>query len=65
MRDRSHPAYGDQHPRFGVPGGENDVAELAAYLRALLKIGYFDKPLPTKRPVLTFEVKPMPGESAE
>lgn len=65
MRDRSHPAYGDQHPRFGAPGGENDVAELAAYLRALLKTGFFNRRLPTKRPVLTFEVKPMPGESAE
>jgi sugar phosphate isomerase/epimerase len=65
MRVRSHPAYGDQHPRFGAPGGENDVDELVGYLRALFKIGYFEKPLPTKRPVLTFEVKPMPGESAE
>jgi sugar phosphate isomerase/epimerase len=65
MRDQSHPAYGDQHPRFGAPGGENDVEELANYLRVLFKIGYFEKLLPTRRPVLTFEVKPMPGESAE
>ena len=37
------PAYGDEHPRFGFPGGANDVDELAAYLRALLDIGYIGR----------------------
>ena len=32
------PAYGDEHTRFGFPNSENDVEELAAYLRLLLKI---------------------------
>ena len=55
MRDPQHPAYGDEHPRFGCTGGENDVAELAEYLRTLVFTGY----LGTQRPILSFEVKPM------
>ncbi|NUM54204.1 MAG: sugar phosphate isomerase/epimerase [Candidatus Hydrogenedentes bacterium] len=62
MDDPAHPAYGDNHPRFGAPGTRNDVKELADYLRALLDNGY----LSTKnRRILSFEVKPMAGESAE
>jgi len=62
---RAHPAFGDNHPRFGAPGGENGVRELAEFLQELIKIGYFDKQLPTRMPVVSFEVKPMPGESPE
>lgn len=65
MKDKASPLYGDQHPRFGVAGGESDVNELADYVRVLFEIGYFEKALPTKMPVLTFEVKPLPGETAE
>jgi sugar phosphate isomerase/epimerase len=65
MRDPNQPGYGDQHPRFGVEGGENGVQELREYLECLLDYGYFDKELPTDRPVLTFEVKPLPGETPE
>ncbi|MGH7363743.1 MAG: sugar phosphate isomerase/epimerase family protein [Candidatus Methylomirabilales bacterium] len=56
-----HPAYGDQHPRFGLPGGENDVRELVAFLKELFAIGYLGK---GKRPLVAFEVKPQPGESS-
>lgn len=56
MKDASHPAYGDEHPRFGIPGGENGVDELAEFLRVLLDIGYLDGKTP--RPV-SFEVKPI------
>jgi sugar phosphate isomerase/epimerase len=63
--DRDSPAYGDQHPRFGLAGSPNDVPQLAEFLQALFAIGYFDKDLPTPRPVLTFEVKPLPGEPPE
>lgn len=62
--DRSHPQYGDQHPGFGVAGGENDVAELTTYLQALFKIGYFEKQLPTPMPLVSFEMKPAADESA-
>lgn len=60
MDDSSHPAYGDNHPRIGAPGTRNGVAELAEYLRALLDSGYLSK---ERRPIVSFEVKPMPGES--
>jgi len=62
LRDKSHPAYGDQHPRFGVPGGENDVPQVVEYLRTLIKIGYLREGNPR---ILSFEVKPMAGESSE
>lgn len=62
MRDPSHPAYGDKHPRFGAPGTENDAKELAEFLTVLRRIGFFQKQLPTRRPVVTFEVRPMAGE---
>ena len=62
MDDASHPAYGDNHPRFGAPGTRNDVKELTEYLRALLDNGYLST---TNRRVLSFEVKPMSGEDSE
>lgn len=62
MDDPQHPAYGDNHPRFGCPGGRNDVPELAEYLRVLLDTGYLAK---GKGAIVSFEVKPMPGEDAE
>jgi len=63
--DRGSPAYGDQHPRFGLAGSPNDVPQLVEFLRALFTIGYFEKELPTSKPVVSFEVKPLPGEPAE
>ncbi|MCX8053370.1 MAG: sugar phosphate isomerase/epimerase [Armatimonadetes bacterium] len=64
MRDPSHPAYGDEHPRFGIAGGENGVDELAAFIEGLFRIGYLDGK--SVRP-LSFEVKPIAafGESSE
>lgn len=56
MRDSTHPAYGDEHPRFGVEGGENGVDELAAFLQELLHIGFLN---PEKPPIVSFEVKPI------
>lgn len=63
--DRDSPAYGDQHPRFGLAGSSNDVPQLVEFLRALFAIGYFEKELPTPKPVVSIEVKPLPGESSE
>ncbi|MBD3175389.1 MAG: TIM barrel protein [Armatimonadia bacterium] len=65
VRDREDPAYGDQHPRFGYPGSMNDVDDLTEFIRVLVDVGYFKKQLPTGKPVFTFEVKPVPGESSE
>lgn len=56
------PAYGDEHPRFGFPNSENDVEELAAYLRFLLKIGFLNE---KKRPIVSFEIKPFGEEDPE
>ena len=56
------PAYGDVHPRFGFPGGENDVEEVVHYLRVLLDIGYLNTENP---PIVSFEIKPFGDEDAE
>jgi sugar phosphate isomerase/epimerase len=61
MRE-GHPAYGDAHPRFGVEGGENDVWELADFLKAFIDIGFLNG---ERQPFMSFEVKPMAGESSE
>ena len=55
MRDPRHPMYGDAHPPFGDPAGENGVEQLADYLRALLDNGYLDR---KNRRILSFEVCP-------
>ncbi|HEY8475677.1 MAG TPA: sugar phosphate isomerase/epimerase family protein [Chloroflexota bacterium] len=55
VRDPQHPLYGDKHPPFGVPGGENDVDEVAEFLRALLEIGYLKDGAPG---AVGFEVVP-------
>lgn len=62
VEDPAHEAYGDAHPRFGIPGGENDAGELAEFLRELLDCGFLD---PERRPIVSFEVKPLRGESVE
>jgi len=62
LKDKNQTGYGDAHPRFGIPGGESDVAELAEYLKVLLEIGYLSK---ENRRILSFEVKPMADESSE
>ena len=61
VKQQGHPAYGDQHPRFGIPGGENDVPQLVEFLKALFEIEYLAK---GRRPVVAFEVKPLPGETS-
>ena len=55
-------AYGDNHPRFGFPDSENDVNELAGYLRLLLKTGFLNE---KTRPIVSFEVKPWKDEPSE
>lgn len=59
------PGYGDLHPRFGWPGGSNDVPELVEFIQMLFKIGYLDKNK-TEKPWVGFEVKPLtPEETPE
>ena len=61
MRDRNQIGYGDQHPPFGVPGGENDVDQLEEFLRVLYEIGYLGG---AERRLLSFEIKPLPGDDS-
>jgi sugar phosphate isomerase/epimerase len=66
LRDRNHPAFGDQHPRFGVNGGENDVDQLREFFEALFEAGLLKNDPTVKaedKPIISFEVKPMAGEN--
>ncbi len=62
VMDTSLAAYGDAHPRFGFPNSENDVAELTAFLKVLLDIGFLNVQNP---PILSFEVKPWGDEDPD
>lgn len=61
IADPKHPQYGDQHPRFGLPGGENGAAQLAEFLSGLFEIGYLGR---GGRRIVSVEVKPVPGETS-
>jgi sugar phosphate isomerase/epimerase len=56
------PAYGDVHPRFGFPNGENDVDEVVHYLRVLFDIGFLNDKEP---PIVSFEIKPFGDEDSD
>lgn len=62
IRSSECPAYGDEHPRFGFPNSENDVKELADYLRLLMEIGFISE---KNRPIVSFEVKPFEEEDPD
>lgn len=55
-------AYGDQHPRFGFPGGANDTQQLLDFFKILKEEGFFDQENPY---VLSLEVKPWNGEDGD
>ncbi|MCB0261484.1 MAG: sugar phosphate isomerase/epimerase [Calditrichaeota bacterium] len=61
MKNLDDPAYGDQHPRFGYPGGANDVPEIVGFLKELFHIGYLKKDGSVRMPV-SFEIKPVGEE---
>lgn len=61
---KASPYYGDQHPPLGIPEGENGVEELKEFLQALFEVGYLKKN-PEKRPIISFEVKPLSGQGPE
>jgi sugar phosphate isomerase/epimerase len=62
VKQAGMPAYGDVHPRFGFPNGENDVEQVVHYLRVLLEIGYLNVKKP---PMVSFEIKPFGDEDPE
>ncbi len=61
-RDPCHPAYGDQHPVFGIPGGENDVPEIREFLAGLMDIGFLCE---AGQRILSFEVKPFGNQTTK
>lgn len=61
INDPNHQAYGDNHPRFCIGGGENDIDTLGKFLKELKKIGYLEEPENT----LVFEVKPLKNEDPD
>jgi sugar phosphate isomerase/epimerase len=62
MKSPDMPAYGDVHPRFGFPNGENDVNEVVEYLRVLFKIGFLNE---KTRSIVSFEIKPYADEDPD
>jgi sugar phosphate isomerase/epimerase len=66
LGDRNSPLYGDEHPRFGVAGGEHDTRDVIALLETLWRNGFFEKPIPYgERPIVSVEVKPREHEDQE
>ena len=62
MKYPSHPAYGDNHPPFGIPEGEVGVKELSRFLKVLAEIGYLEK---GGSNIVSAEVKPLGGQDPE
>lgn len=62
VKDPSMPGYGDAHPRFGFPNGENDVDQLVEFLKVLMDIGFLNEQNP---PIVSFEVKPFEDEDPD
>ena len=62
LSDNSSPRYGDNHPWFAYPGGENGVAQLREFLKVLLDIEFLNKEKP---PIVSFEVKPMEDDDPD
>jgi len=62
LKSPDMPAYGDIHPRFGFPNGENDVPEVVHYLKVLLDIGFLNTENP---PIVSFEIKPFGDEDGD
>jgi sugar phosphate isomerase/epimerase len=61
MRDRKNILYGDLQPRFGVPGGELDTADVRDYFKLLLDHNLLN---PDDKPVLSVEVRPLLAEES-
>ena len=62
---RDHPQYGDQHPQFGVPGGEFDASDVTRFIHALQGAGFFKPQSYGLRPIVTAEVRPSAGQSPD
>lgn len=61
-RNAGDEGYGDEHQRFGFPGGSNDTKEVLDFLRVLKNEGFLNPENPV---VLSFEVKPWKDEDSD
>ena len=55
-------AYGDQHPRFGIPNSANDLEQRRDFFTVLKEEGFFQSLMPY---VLSLEVKPWGNEDGD
>ena len=55
-KNPNNPYYGDNHPPFDYPDGENGLPELVDFLQCLLRAGYLDE---THPPIVGVEIKPL------
>jgi sugar phosphate isomerase/epimerase len=66
LSDPSDPAYGDEHPRFGFPGGEHDLKDITYLWETLNKNNFFNQAFPYgSKPIISVEVKPQSDEEPE
>lgn len=61
VKNLGDPLYGDEHPLFGVTGGEWGVRDVTHYLQALYDNDFFAGRFPYGKPLISLEVKPQPG----
>ena len=59
---KGHPLYGDCHPGFGTAAGANRVDQTRDFINTLKNVGFLNRKRP---PMVSFEVKPAPGEKSE
>ncbi|MEA2062277.1 MAG: TIM barrel protein [Gemmatimonadota bacterium] len=60
--EKGHPLYGDKHPGFGDPQGVNKVEQVRDFILALKNTGFLNRKDP---PVVSFEIRPAPGQTSE
>lgn len=62
VRDSARKEYGDKHPRFGLPGGEFDAADITRFIQLLFEHCFQEGNFfPYGRPAISLEVKPTEG----
>jgi sugar phosphate isomerase/epimerase len=60
-----HPLYGDHHPRYGLTGCCLELNDLVKLLHILDSHSFWrEKQHEGDKPIISFEVKPAPGESS-
>jgi sugar phosphate isomerase/epimerase len=58
IRNRNHPRFGDEHPRFGIDDGEHNEESIIQFIRELQGIDFFREDPNDQKPIISLEVKP-------